>query len=141
MVGAKRRALHAAEHSSKLSSRDGRTHARAPETTRDLPDRQERVFPDDLASRSHSRHDTAGAPTMAPETDSADGKQRMDGCGVSDPGAIAWGEVGRRKPRVAHAPVPCTDTSAHWQRAAKNAARSVSTITAKLCITSSSLAR
>ena len=64
----------------------------------------------------------------------------MDGWGVSDPGAIAWGEVGRRKPRVAHAPMPCTDTSPHWQRAAKNAARSVSTITARLCITSSSLA-
>ena len=58
---------------------------------------------------------------------------------MSDLGAIAWGEVGRRRPRVAHAPVPCTDTSAHWQRAAKNAARSVSTITARLCITSSSL--
>ena len=57
--------------------------------------------------------------------------------GRERPGAIAWGEVGRREPRVAHAPVPCTDTSARWQRAAKNAARSMSTIAATLCSTSS----
>ena len=35
--------------------------------------------------------------------------------------------------------MPCTDTSAHWLRAAKNAARSMSAIAATLCITSSSL--
>jgi hypothetical protein len=34
---------------------------------------------------------------------------------------------------------PFTDTSAHWQRAAKNAARSVSAIAARSCITNCSL--
>jgi hypothetical protein len=119
---------------------DGRAIVASRTDVRDQPDEQEIGFLDDLSELSHTKKTCRRRGQMTRDMDTADGTTTRGGWGVSDP-VIAWGEVGRPKPSVAHAPVLCTDISAHRQRAAKNAARSVSAIAARWCVTSSSPTR
>ena len=111
MVGAKRRALHGVEHSSKLGCVMAARIARVPETARHLSNGQERLFPDDLTSPSHS-----GMTRGRADNGTEDGQcrcQTTDGqLGRERPASAPWGEVGGQKVRVAHALVHFTDTSA-----------------------------
>lgn len=110
--GAKRRALHGVEHSSKLGCVVAAGLPPCHTGVRGQPDNGEICFPEDMSNPSHTQVTCGRRRRRTMDAGQAPTTLAVDGWGVSDPGAIAWGEVGRRKPRVAHAPVRSTDRSA-----------------------------
>jgi hypothetical protein len=92
--------------------RDGRELSPEPRRCSDQPDDGEVRFPEDVSRPSHSQKTCGrhGGKTM--DTGRAPMTVTVRQLGRERPLLIAWGEVGRRKPRVAHAPVFCTNTSA-----------------------------
>jgi len=99
--GAKRRALHGAEHSSMLGRvMAARTTSEARRGLR-LPDARELRFQDD-ASEPRDHYVTVGAGNDGHHTRRQPDKRTA---GRERPSSAPWGEIGGRKVRVAHAPL------------------------------------
>ena len=112
MGGAKRRALHGAEDRSKLCCVMAGGLPLERGRCRETPDDGEIHVSDDMMTCGEHANDARAALTKTMDTSRAedsDGGQ----LGRERPLASApWGEVDGRESGVAHAPVPCIDTSA-----------------------------